>query len=134
MGEQRFPVFLPMGAEEFTGRISCTPYNAWWVAIVLATYFTVLFVPFDIAFSKVDGGAPLGHLMSVRTHQLRQILHWQLPTGHSRITFDRAPLCTLARLDCIAHTSASRRSSQATQYPHCLPTWLQPTTTHQQVP
>lgn len=70
MAKQRFPVFLPIGAEDFTGSISWTPYNSWWIVIVLATYFTVIFVPFDIAFSKDRGGAPFRAAMSTPTDPL----------------------------------------------------------------
>ena len=58
MAKRRFPVFLPIGAEELPGEMNWTPFNVWWIIVVFATYFTLLFVPFDIAFANERAGEP----------------------------------------------------------------------------
>jgi hypothetical protein len=50
------PVFTPMRPAHMAEEFTWTPYNVWWLIVVMATYFTLVFVPFDIAFSKQGGG------------------------------------------------------------------------------
>lgn len=52
-----FPVFYPVRAATIADEWSWKPYNVWWLIIIFATYFTVFFVPYDIAFNRETTGA-----------------------------------------------------------------------------
>ena len=52
-----FPLFYPVRPSNIGDEWSWAPYNVWWLIILLATYFTVFFVPFDVAFSRETTGA-----------------------------------------------------------------------------
>lgn len=56
---RRFPVFFPPRVAFIRDEWTWSPYNVWWLLIICATYFTVLFVPFDVAFSRETTGTYL---------------------------------------------------------------------------
>lgn len=61
----RFPVFFPVRPSNIADEWTWAPYNVWWLIILMATYFTVFFVPFDVAFSRETTGPYHFHALFV---------------------------------------------------------------------
>lgn len=56
---RRVPVFVPQSPTELFKSFRWSGYSVWWLFMVGATYFTLLFVPFDMAFSPYGARPPL---------------------------------------------------------------------------
>lgn len=56
--EMRRGVIIPFRREDPVQVFAVTPYTLWWFTTVVATYFAVFYIPFDIAFSDIAGALP----------------------------------------------------------------------------